>query len=48
VEVEERITVPDSNRKIIKEIAGYAYKHEQEEGRFPKILIFNSLTLSSR
>jgi type I restriction enzyme R subunit len=39
-EVEERITVPDSNRKIIKEIAGYAYKHEQEEGRFPKILIF--------
>jgi type I restriction enzyme R subunit len=39
-EVEEKITAPDSNLKIIREIAGYAYKHEQEEGRFPKILIF--------
>ncbi|MCL6447656.1 MAG: DEAD/DEAH box helicase family protein [Armatimonadetes bacterium] len=39
-EVEEKITVPDSNRKIIREIAKYAYKHEEEEGRFPKILIF--------
>ena len=39
-EVEEKITAPDSNRKIIKEIARYAYKHEQKEERFPKILIF--------
>ena len=34
------ITAPDSNRKIIEEIAKYAYEHEAETGRFPKILIF--------
>jgi type I restriction enzyme, R subunit len=39
-DVERRITVPESNRKIIKEIAKYAYKHEEETGRFPKTLIF--------
>ena len=39
-EIEVKITSPDSNRKIIKEIAKYAYKHEEETGRFPKILIF--------
>jgi type I restriction enzyme R subunit len=39
-EVEEKITVPDSNRKIIKEIAWYACQHEKETGRFPKTLIF--------
>ena len=39
-EIEVKITLPDSNRKIIKEIAKYAYKHEEETGRFPKILIF--------
>ncbi|MDH7576430.1 MAG: DEAD/DEAH box helicase family protein [Bacillota bacterium] len=39
-EIEKRITAPESNRKIIKEIAKYAYKHEEEKGRFPKILIF--------
>jgi type I restriction enzyme R subunit len=39
-EIEDKITSPDSNRKIIKEIAKYAYKHEEETGRFPKILIF--------
>lgn len=38
--IEREITVPDSNRKIIAEIAAYAYKHEAETGRFPKILIF--------
>lgn len=39
-DVEKKITAPESNRKIIKEIAKYAYKHEDETGRFPKILIF--------
>jgi type I restriction enzyme R subunit len=39
-EIEVKITSPDSNRKVIKEIAKYAYKHEEETGRFPKILIF--------
>ena len=39
-EIEVKITSPDSNRKIIKEIAKYAYKHEEETGRFPKTLIF--------
>ena len=38
--VERAVTAPESNRKIIQEIAKYAYEHEQETGRFPKILIF--------
>src|SRR4029453_10188864 len=37
---EHAVTAPDSNRKIIQEIAKYAYQHEQESGRFPKTLIF--------
>ncbi len=39
-DIEIKITAPESNRKIIKEIAKYAYKHEEETDRFPKILIF--------
>lgn len=39
-EIEQRITAPDSNKKIIQEIARYAYAHEEKTGRFPKILIF--------
>jgi type I restriction enzyme R subunit len=39
-EIERKITVPDTNRKIIQEVAKYALAHEQETGRFPKILIF--------
>ncbi|MFQ5631214.1 MAG: DEAD/DEAH box helicase family protein, partial [bacterium] len=39
-EIERKITSPDSNRKIIMEIAKYAYKHQKETERFPKILIF--------
>lgn len=39
-DVERRITAIDSNRKIILEVAKYAREHEQETGRFPKILIF--------
>ncbi len=39
-EVEQRVTAPDSNRKIIDEIKRYALEHEQSYGRFPKTLIF--------
>jgi type I restriction enzyme R subunit len=39
-DIEKRITAPDSNRKIIEEIAQYAHAHEKETGHFPKILIF--------
>src|SRR6266567_2875 len=38
--VEREITAPQSNRKIVEEIAKHAYEHEEETGRFPKILIF--------
>ncbi|MCP5522979.1 MAG: DEAD/DEAH box helicase family protein [Verrucomicrobiales bacterium] len=38
--VERDITAPDSNRKIIEEVAKYAYEHEARTGRFPKTLIF--------
>jgi type I restriction enzyme, R subunit len=31
---------PDSNRKILTEIRGYADEHEKKYGRFPKTLIF--------
>ncbi len=39
-DVERRVTSPDSNKLIIQEIKKYAEEHEQEHGRFPKILIF--------
>ncbi len=39
-EVERKITVPESNRKILEEIKRYAEDHERDFGRFPKILIF--------
>lgn len=39
-EIEKKITAPESNRKIIEEVAKHAYAHEQDTGRFPKILIF--------
>jgi type I restriction enzyme R subunit len=39
-DVERSITAPDSNRKIIQEVAKYAYEHEANTGHFPKILIF--------
>lgn len=38
--VEHDITAPDSNRKIVEEVAKYAYDHETLTGCFPKILIF--------
>lgn len=39
-EVEEKVTAPDSNRKILEEVKKYALAHEQRSGRFPKTLIF--------
>lgn len=47
-EVEQKITSPDSNRKIIMEIARYAGEHEEKTGRFPKILIFAVNDISHR
>jgi len=41
-EIEEKVTSPDSNRKILEEIRRWALAHEQETGRFPKTLIFAS------
>ena len=39
-EIEQKVTAPESNRQIIREIAAYAYQHQKETGRFPKTLIF--------
>lgn len=39
-ELENKVTVPDSNRKILEEIKTYALEHEVKYGRFPKTLIF--------
>jgi type I restriction enzyme R subunit len=38
--IEQLVTAPDSNRKIIEEVKRYALEHEQRYGRFPKTLIF--------
>jgi type I restriction enzyme R subunit len=39
-EVEQKVTSPDSNQKILEEVKKYALAHEVQFGRFPKILIF--------
>lgn len=39
-EVEQKVTAPNSNLKILEEIRSYAIRHEQECDRFPKTLIF--------
>jgi type I restriction enzyme R subunit len=39
-DIEQKITSPDSNRKILEEIAKYAKEHEEKTGHFPKTLIF--------
>jgi type I restriction enzyme R subunit len=39
-EVEQKITAPDSNKKILEEVKRWALEHEQRCGRFPKMLIF--------
>jgi type I restriction enzyme, R subunit len=45
-EIEEKVTSPDSNRKILEELKKYALEHEAEFGRFPKTLIFAANDLS--
>ncbi len=40
VEIEAKVTAPDSNRKIVEEVKKYALAHEERTGRFPKTLIF--------
>jgi type I restriction enzyme R subunit len=39
-EIEQKVTAPESNRKIVEEIRKYALDHEEKHGRFPKTLIF--------
>ena len=39
-EIEKKVTSPDSNKRIIEEIAKYAFDHEEKYGNFPKTLIF--------
>ena len=39
-EIEEKVTAPESNRKILEEVKKYAEEHEARYGRFPKILVF--------
>ncbi len=41
-EIEEKITAPDTNQKIIEELKKYTDEFEAEFGRFPKTLIFAS------
>lgn len=39
-DLEDKITAPDSNRKIIHELKKYTDEHERQFKRFPKTLIF--------
>jgi type I restriction enzyme, R subunit len=39
-EIEDKVTSPDSNKKILEEVKKYALAHETQFGRFPKTLIF--------
>jgi type I restriction enzyme R subunit len=39
-EIEQKVTAPESNKKILEEIKGYAVEHQERYGRFPKTLIF--------
>lgn len=41
-EIEEKITAPDTTRKVIEELKKYAEAFETERGHFPKTLIFAS------
>jgi len=47
-DVEKKITAPDSNKKIIQEIAKHAHAFEKENGRFPKTLIFAQNDINQR
>jgi type I restriction enzyme R subunit len=39
-DLEEKVTAPDRNRRIVKEVADYIRRQEKELGRFPKTLFF--------
>jgi type I restriction enzyme, R subunit len=39
-EIEQKVTSPESNRKILEEVRKYALEHQARYGRFPKTLIF--------
>jgi type I restriction enzyme, R subunit len=39
-QIEQAITAPDSNRKILEELKRLTLEHEEKYGRFPKTLIF--------
>lgn len=39
-DIEEHVTAPLSNRRILEEIKRYTDRHEEAHGRFPKTLIF--------
>jgi type I restriction enzyme R subunit len=39
-EIEQKVTAPESNKKILEEIKAYALEHQEQTGRFPKTLIF--------
>jgi type I restriction enzyme R subunit len=47
-DIEHKITSPDSNKKIIAEIAKYAKEHEEKTGHFPKTLIFAQNDIAHR
>ena len=39
-DLEEKVTAPDRNIKIIREFREYALEQEKQSGHFPKTLIF--------
>ena len=47
-DIEKKITVPDTNLKIIQELKKYIDEHIEKYGRFPKTLIFASNDLPNR
>lgn len=47
-QIEKNITVPNTNKKIVAELAKYCLQFEQEHNRFPKTLLFASNDISNR
>lgn len=47
-DIEKKITVPDCNVKVIRELKKYIDEHQEKTGRFPKTLIFASNDLPNR
>jgi len=46
--IERRITVPDSNRKIVKEFLKHAREFQKRRGHFPKTIVFASNDLAHK